>query len=138
MTHCSENGFVFAERFRRFAKFEEVFKVEDHKAWMEAHVLKKKNPMKSTDFSTYVPRVLCAMADQNHANILLNRCLAYSFASMLHTLFDAPSGPTVVTQLSLLLVPHTFGGPFSKPTCLILYTFMHAFKKLIFKSLVFK
>lgn len=32
MTHCSDNGLVFAERFRNFAKSEKVFKAEYHKA----------------------------------------------------------------------------------------------------------
>ena len=31
--HCSENGFVFAERFKKSDGFEKVFKAEDHKAW---------------------------------------------------------------------------------------------------------
>ncbi|KAJ9678192.1 hypothetical protein PVL29_022934 [Vitis rotundifolia] len=42
--------------------------------------------------------VLCVMVDQNHANVQLNRCLAYSFTSMLHTLFDTPFRRIVVTS----------------------------------------
>lgn len=62
MTHCSDNGLVFAERFRNFAKSEKVFKAECHKAWEENICLKEEDPMKSMDPSTYVPRVLCALA----------------------------------------------------------------------------
>lgn len=41
MTHCSDNGLVFAERFRNFAKSENVFKAEYHKAWEENICLKE-------------------------------------------------------------------------------------------------
>ena len=41
--------------------------------------------------SACVPQVLCTIADQNHASILLNTCLACPFASILHTPLDEPS-----------------------------------------------
>ena len=41
MTHCSDNGSVFAERFRNFAKSKKVFKAEYHKAWEGSICLKE-------------------------------------------------------------------------------------------------
>ena len=61
---------------------------------MEAYVLKKGNNEEYGFFLTHAPRVLCAMADQNHANTLMNGHLTYLFASLLQVLFDAPSRPT--------------------------------------------
>ena len=50
MMHCSENGFVFTDRFKNFVRFEKVFKTEDHKAWDGSTCLKKRRIMKTMDF----------------------------------------------------------------------------------------
>ena len=60
------------------------------------------------DFFNPCATLLCVKANQNHANTLLNGYLAYSFASMLHILFDEPSGPIAVTStLSLVGIPYS-------------------------------
>jgi hypothetical protein len=57
----------------------------------EAQVLKEKNLMKSLSPSACVPQVLCTCADQTHAGILLNTCLACPLVSILHTPLNEPS-----------------------------------------------
>jgi hypothetical protein len=57
----------------------------------EAQVLKEKNLMKSLSPSACVPQVLCTSADQMHAGMLLNTCLACPLASILHTPLNEPS-----------------------------------------------
>lgn len=54
----------------------------------EAQVLKEKNLIKDTSSYACVPRVICTCADQTHAGILLDTCLACSVASVLHSPFD--------------------------------------------------
>ncbi|CAL5360529.1 unnamed protein product [Camellia sinensis] len=57
----------------------------------EALVLREKNLMKSVSPSGSVPQVLCTCADQTHAGILLNTCIACPIASILHTPLDEAS-----------------------------------------------
>lgn len=56
-----------------------------------AQVLKEKNLMKSLSPSACVPQVLCTCANQVHAGILLNTCLACPLVSILHTPLNEPS-----------------------------------------------
>lgn len=69
----------------------------------EAQVLKEKDLMKSMSSAACVPQVLCTCADQMHAGILLNTCLACPLASILHTPLDEQSArfcaASVVTAL---------------------------------------
>lgn len=59
--------------------------------------------MKSLSTLACVPQLLCTCADQKHAAMLLNTCIACPIASILHSPLDEPSAKfcaaSVVTAL---------------------------------------
>lgn len=69
----------------------------------EAQALKEKDLMKSLSASACVPQLLCTCADQTHAALLLNTCIACPIASILHSPLDETSAKfcaaSVVTAL---------------------------------------
>lgn len=62
--------------------------------------------MRSLSPSACIPQVLSTCADQNHAGILLNTCLACPLVSILHTPLNEPSAQfcaaSVITALGNL------------------------------------
>lgn len=57
----------------------------------EAQVLKEKNLLKQMNRVASVPKVLCTCADETHAGIILDSCLACSMVAILHSPFDEES-----------------------------------------------
>ncbi|RVW38371.1 Protein phosphatase 2C and cyclic nucleotide-binding/kinase domain-containing protein [Vitis vinifera] len=90
-TDCSEIGLVLLRDSENLLSLKRFSKQKIKRLGKEAQVLKEKNLMMSMAPSACVPQVLCTIADQNHASILLNTCLACPFASILHTPLDEPS-----------------------------------------------
>lgn len=78
---CAEN-FLSLKRFRK-QKVKSLGK--------EDQVLKEKNLMKSLRDSVCVPQIICTCADETHAGILLDTCLACPFASILNKPLDESS-----------------------------------------------
>lgn len=56
----------------------------------EGQVLKEKNLIKGAGSCACVPQVVCTCADQTHAGILLDTCLACPVVSVLHSPLDEP------------------------------------------------
>ena len=57
----------------------------------EEQVLKEKNLMKSLENSACSPQIICTCADEIHAGILLDTCLACPLASILYKPLDESS-----------------------------------------------
>ncbi|XP_062148034.1 protein phosphatase 2C and cyclic nucleotide-binding/kinase domain-containing protein [Alnus glutinosa] len=90
-TDCSEIGLVLLKDSENLLSLKRFSKQKVKGLRKEAQVLKEKNLMKSLSPSACVPQVLCTCADQMHAGMLLNTCLACPLASILHTPLNEPS-----------------------------------------------
>ncbi|XP_012450475.1 protein phosphatase 2C and cyclic nucleotide-binding/kinase domain-containing protein isoform X1 [Gossypium raimondii] len=90
-TDCSEIGLVLLRDTENMLSLKRFSKQKIKKLGKEAQVLKEKDLMKSMSSAACVPEVLCTCADQMHAAILLNTCLACPLASILHTPLDEQS-----------------------------------------------
>ncbi|XP_059431761.1 protein phosphatase 2C and cyclic nucleotide-binding/kinase domain-containing protein [Corylus avellana] len=90
-TDCSEIGLVLLKESENLLSLKRFSKQKVKGIGKEAQVLKEKNLMKSLSPSACVPQVLCTCADQMHAGILLNTCLACPLVSILHTPLNEPS-----------------------------------------------
>ncbi|KAG6723609.1 hypothetical protein I3843_03G210700 [Carya illinoinensis] len=90
-TDCSEIGLVLLRDSENLLSLKRFSKQKVKGLGNEAQVLKEKNLMKSLSPSACVPQVLCTCANQVHAGILLNTCLACPLASILHTTLKEPS-----------------------------------------------
>lgn len=105
-TDCSEIGLVLMRDSENLLSLKRFEKKKIKRLRKEAQVLKEKNLMKSMRPLSCVPQVLCTCADQTYAGILLNTCLACTFASILHTPLDEPSArfcaASVVSALEAL------------------------------------
>ncbi|TYI22037.1 hypothetical protein ES332_A06G078100v1 [Gossypium tomentosum] len=102
-TDCSEIGLVLLRDTENMLSLKRFSKQKIKKLGKEAQVLKEKDLMKSMSSAACVPVVLCTSADQMHAAILLNSCLACPLASILHTPLDEQSArfcaASIVTAL---------------------------------------
>ncbi|GMJ07408.1 hypothetical protein like AT2G20050 [Hibiscus trionum] len=102
-TDCSEIGLVLLRDTESVLSLKRFSKQKVKKLGKETQVLKEKDLMKSMSSSACVPEVLCTCADQMHAAILLNTCLACPLASILRTPLDEQSArfcaASVVTAL---------------------------------------
>ncbi|KAK6944938.1 PPM-type phosphatase-like domain, partial [Dillenia turbinata] len=83
LTDCSEIGLVRLRDSGNLVSLKRFSKQKVKRLGKEAQVLKEKNLMKSMNRSSCVPQVLCTCADEIHAGILLNTCLACPFSSIL-------------------------------------------------------
>lgn len=106
-TDCSEIGLVLLRGSgENFVSLKRFWKQKVKKLGKEAQVLKEKNLMRSLRDSACVPRILCTCADEIHAGILLDTCLACPFASILNQPLDESSArfcaASVVTALEEL------------------------------------
>uniref|UniRef100_A0A5B7CCN5 protein-serine/threonine phosphatase n=1 Tax=Davidia involucrata TaxID=16924 RepID=A0A5B7CCN5_DAVIN len=105
-TDCSEIGLVLLRDSGNLLSLKRFSKQKIKRLGKEAQVLKEKNLMKSISPSASVPQILCTCADQTHAGILLNTCIACPITSILQTPFDEPSArfcaASVVTALENL------------------------------------
>ncbi|XP_028082115.1 protein phosphatase 2C and cyclic nucleotide-binding/kinase domain-containing protein-like isoform X2 [Camellia sinensis] len=90
-TDCSEIGLVLLRDSENLLSLKRFSKQKIRSLGNEALVLREKNLMKSVSPSGSVPQVLCTCADQTHAGILLNTCIACPIASILHTPLDEAS-----------------------------------------------
>ncbi|KAG4141241.1 hypothetical protein ERO13_D06G064000v2 [Gossypium hirsutum] len=102
-TDCSEIGLVLLRDTENMLSLKRFSKQKIKKLGKEAQVLKEKDLIKSMSSAACVPEVLCTCADQMHAAILLNTCLACPLASILHTPLDEQSArfcaASIVTAL---------------------------------------
>ncbi|KAH1057087.1 hypothetical protein J1N35_035152 [Gossypium stocksii] len=102
-TDCSEIGLVLLRDTENMLSLKRFSKQKIKKLGKEAQVLKEKDLMKSMSSAACVPELLCTCADQMHAAILLNTCLACPLASILHTPLDEQSArfcaASIVTAL---------------------------------------
>ncbi|MBA0747504.1 hypothetical protein Gogos_004415 [Gossypium gossypioides] len=102
-TDCSEIGLVLLRDTENMLSLKRFSKQKIKKLGKEAQVLKEKDLMKSMSAAACMPEVLCTCADQMHAAILLNTCLACPLASILHTPLDEQSArfcaASIVTAL---------------------------------------
>ncbi|KAA3477060.1 protein phosphatase 2C and cyclic nucleotide-binding/kinase domain-containing protein-like [Gossypium australe] len=102
-TDCSEIGLVLLRDTENMLSLKRFSKQKIKKLGKEAQVLKEKDLMKRMSSAACVPVVLCTCADQMHAAILLNTCLACPLASILHTPLDEQSArfcaASIVTAL---------------------------------------
>ncbi|KAM7259538.1 hypothetical protein ACFE04_015279 [Oxalis oulophora] len=90
-TDCSEIGLVHLRDSEKLLSLKRFSKQKVKKLGKETQVLREKNLIKSLKPSACLPRVICSCADQTHAGILLNTCLACPMASILNTPFDETS-----------------------------------------------
>ncbi|KAB1224454.1 Protein phosphatase 2C and cyclic nucleotide-binding/kinase domain-containing protein [Morella rubra] len=105
-TDCSEIGLVLLRDSENLLSLKRFSKQKVKGLGKEAQVLKEKNLMRSLSPSACIPQVLSTCADQNHAGILLNTCLACPLVSILHTPLNEPSAQfcaaSVITALGNL------------------------------------
>lgn len=90
-TDCSEIGLVLLKGSEKCLSLKRFWKQKVHRLGKEDQVLTEKNLMKSMRDSACVPEILCTCADQIHAGILIDTCLACPFASILHKPLDESS-----------------------------------------------
>ncbi|KAK2645603.1 hypothetical protein Ddye_020798 [Dipteronia dyeriana] len=90
-TDCSEIGLVLLRDSGNLLSLRRFSKKKVKQMGKEIQVLKEKDLMKSMPPSACVPQILCTCADQMHAGILLNTCLACPLASILNSPLDEPS-----------------------------------------------
>ncbi|KAK1550901.1 hypothetical protein Q3G72_026614 [Acer saccharum] len=90
-TDCSEIGLVLLRDSENLLSLRRFSKQKVKQLGKEIQVLKEKDLMKSMSPSACVPQILCTCADQMHAGILLNTCLACPLASILNSPLDEPS-----------------------------------------------
>ncbi|GMH23817.1 hypothetical protein Nepgr_025660 [Nepenthes gracilis] len=87
-TDCSEIGLVLLRGSEKWLSLKRFWKQKVKRLGKEDQVLREKNLISSLSSSACVPQVLCTPADQVHAGILFNTCLACPLASILHTPLD--------------------------------------------------
>ncbi|XP_022856871.1 protein phosphatase 2C and cyclic nucleotide-binding/kinase domain-containing protein-like [Olea europaea var. sylvestris] len=90
-TDCSEIGLVLLRDSDNLLSLKRFSKQKIKNLGKEARVLKEKNLMKHIRQSTFVPRVICTSANQTHAGILLDTCIACSAISIIRNALDEPS-----------------------------------------------
>ncbi|KMT03150.1 hypothetical protein BVRB_8g197060 [Beta vulgaris subsp. vulgaris] len=90
-TDCSEIGLVLLKGSENFLSLKRFRKQKVKSLGKEDQVLKEKNLMKSLRDSVCVPQIICTCADETHAGILLDTCLACPFASILNKPLDESS-----------------------------------------------
>ncbi|GAV86370.1 LOW QUALITY PROTEIN: cNMP_binding domain-containing protein/Pkinase domain-containing protein/PP2C domain-containing protein, partial [Cephalotus follicularis] len=101
-TDCSEIGLVLLKDSEILLSLKRFSKQKVKKLGKEAQVLEK-SLIKMMNPSAFVPQVLRTCADQSHAGILLNTCLACPLASILHTPVDETSAQFCAASVVIAL-----------------------------------
>ncbi|XP_075517627.1 protein phosphatase 2C and cyclic nucleotide-binding/kinase domain-containing protein isoform X1 [Primulina tabacum] len=83
-TDVSEIGLVRVKDSEKLLSLKRFSKQKVKQLGKEGLVLKEKNILKYMSHSPFIPRVLCTVADQTHAAILLDTCIACSMTSVIH------------------------------------------------------
>ncbi|NP_001312929.1 protein phosphatase 2C and cyclic nucleotide-binding/kinase domain-containing protein-like [Nicotiana tabacum] len=90
-TDCSEIGLVRLKNSDKLLSLKRFSKQKIKMLGKEEQVLKEKNLLKQMNRVASVPKVLCTCADETHAGIILDSCLACSMVAILHSPFDEES-----------------------------------------------
>ncbi|XP_060213947.1 protein phosphatase 2C and cyclic nucleotide-binding/kinase domain-containing protein isoform X1 [Lycium barbarum] len=90
-TDCSEIGLVRLRDSDKLLSLKRFSKQKIKKLGKEVQVLKEKNLLTQMNTVASIPRVLCTCADETHAGILLDTCLACSVVAILHNPLDEES-----------------------------------------------
>ncbi|XP_055810510.1 protein phosphatase 2C and cyclic nucleotide-binding/kinase domain-containing protein isoform X2 [Solanum dulcamara] len=88
---CSEIGLVRLRDSDKLLSLKRFSKKKIKMLGKEAQVLKEKNLLKQMNTVASVPQVLCTCADEIHAGIVLDTCLACSVVAILHNPLDEES-----------------------------------------------
>ncbi|CAN4101418.1 unnamed protein product [Withania somnifera] len=90
-TDCCEIGLVRLRDSDKLLSLKRFSKKKIKILGNEAQVLKEKSLLKQMNTVASVPKVLCACADETHAGIVLDTCLACSMGAILHNPLDEES-----------------------------------------------
>ncbi|KZV21642.1 protein phosphatase 2C and cyclic nucleotide-binding/kinase domain-containing protein-like [Dorcoceras hygrometricum] len=102
-TDVSEIGLVRVEDSEKLLSLKRFSKQKVKKLGKEGLVLKEKNILKFMSHSPFVPRVLCTVADQTHAAILLDTCIACSMTSIIHNGLNEDSAQFCAASIVIAL-----------------------------------
>ncbi|XP_047269056.1 protein phosphatase 2C and cyclic nucleotide-binding/kinase domain-containing protein isoform X2 [Capsicum annuum] len=102
-TDCSEIGLVRLRDSDKLLSLKRFSKQKIKMLGKEAQVLKEKNLLKQMNTVASVPQVLCTCADETHAGIVLDTCLACSVVAILHSPLDEESARFCVASVVIAL-----------------------------------
>ncbi|XP_078431849.1 protein phosphatase 2C and cyclic nucleotide-binding/kinase domain-containing protein [Wolffia australiana] len=90
-TDCSDLGLIVLNDSEELLTLKRFSKKRVKQLGREKQVIKERDFLKSLSHLTYVPKVLCTLADNSYLGILLKSCLSCSLLSILHKPLDENS-----------------------------------------------